>query len=89
LPSISAWAKTGVGCRFFDEDGNFVGSDVKRNIAAGPQAALFLSPPFCRKTRWNRFFSWLELGRTLSETRAAAATISTHLSCTAAIGSSR
>jgi hypothetical protein len=41
LPSISAWAKTGVGCRFFDEDGNFVGSHVKRNIAAGPKAALF------------------------------------------------
>ena len=39
--SISAWAQTGVGCRFFDQDGNFVGSRGTSNIGAGPQAAMF------------------------------------------------
>jgi hypothetical protein len=69
--------------------GNFVGSRVTSNIGAGAQAAMFFCYRSAAKRVGTASFSWLEPGLTLSGARAAAATISTHLSCLAAIASSR
>ncbi len=49
-------AQTDVGCRFFDEDGNFVGSRVTSNTGAGSRAAMFFVAIVRPQNAFGRLF---------------------------------